>query len=180
MAFRGILLIMRSAHWAATESRSNRFLDVTIDGTFAETAILDYRLSFDDQGKQTSVSGFRLQQTNGSLPFSVFRLQSTNGVAVFHFRLPQRNGSLPQTNGGFLLSVFSLQSTKGVTVFRFSFAINKRSCRFPFPFAADKWQFPAFRFSFAVNKRSYRFPIFVCSRVSIGTWGIKILANSDV
>jgi hypothetical protein len=37
--------------------------------TFAETAIVDYRLSFADQGKQTSVFLFYLQQTNGSLPF---------------------------------------------------------------------------------------------------------------
>jgi hypothetical protein len=38
-------------------------------GTFAETAIVDYRLSFSDHGKQTSVFRFRLQQTNASLPF---------------------------------------------------------------------------------------------------------------
>jgi hypothetical protein len=37
--------------------------------TFAETAIFDYCLPFTDQGKQTSVFRFRLQQTNGSLPF---------------------------------------------------------------------------------------------------------------
>jgi hypothetical protein len=35
-------------------------------GTFAETANVDYRLSFADQGKQTFVLRFRLQQTNGS------------------------------------------------------------------------------------------------------------------
>jgi hypothetical protein len=29
---------------------------VTVMGTFAETALVDYRLSFADQGKQTSVS----------------------------------------------------------------------------------------------------------------------------
>jgi hypothetical protein len=39
-------------------------------GTFAEIAIVDYRLSFADQGKQTSIFRFRLQQTNRSLPFS--------------------------------------------------------------------------------------------------------------
>jgi hypothetical protein len=68
-------------------------------GTFAETTIVDYHLSFDDQGnkppssvsvcnKQTEV--FCLQQTKGSFPFqfsacrkqmevffSVFRLQKT-------------------------------------------------------------------------------------------------------
>jgi hypothetical protein len=38
-------------------------------GTFAEKAIVDYYLSFADKGKQISVFRFRLQQTNGSLPF---------------------------------------------------------------------------------------------------------------
>ncbi len=38
---------------------------------FAETARVDYRLSFADQGKQTSVFLFFLYQRNGSLPFSV-------------------------------------------------------------------------------------------------------------
>jgi hypothetical protein len=37
--------------------------------TFAETANADYHSSFADQGKQTSIFPFRLQQTNGSLPF---------------------------------------------------------------------------------------------------------------
>jgi hypothetical protein len=36
---------------------------------FAEIAMVDYCLSFADQGKQTSVIRFHLQQTNGSLPF---------------------------------------------------------------------------------------------------------------
>jgi hypothetical protein len=36
-------------------------------GTFAETANVNYRLSFADQEKQTYV--FRLQQTNGSCHF---------------------------------------------------------------------------------------------------------------
>ncbi len=36
---------------------------------FAETAIVNYRLSFDDKGKQTSVFLFRLQLSIGSLPF---------------------------------------------------------------------------------------------------------------
>jgi hypothetical protein len=36
-------------------------------GMFAETANVDYRLSFADQGKQTFV--FCLQQTNGSFCF---------------------------------------------------------------------------------------------------------------
>jgi hypothetical protein len=38
-------------------------------GTFADTAIFDYLLSFADQGKQTSAFRFRLQHTDGSLPF---------------------------------------------------------------------------------------------------------------
>jgi hypothetical protein len=42
-------------------------------GTFAEPAIIDYRLTFADQGKQTSIFRFRLQQINESLPFQ-FRL----------------------------------------------------------------------------------------------------------
>jgi hypothetical protein len=44
-------------------------------GTFAETANVGYRLSLANHGKQTSVSCFCLQQTNGScrlplVPFS--------------------------------------------------------------------------------------------------------------
>jgi hypothetical protein len=38
-------------------------------GTFVEIAIVDYRLSFADQGKQTSNFLFHMQQTNKSLPF---------------------------------------------------------------------------------------------------------------
>jgi hypothetical protein len=38
-------------------------------GTFAVTAIIDYCLSFADQGKQTSIFHFRLQQTNRRFPF---------------------------------------------------------------------------------------------------------------
>jgi hypothetical protein len=38
-------------------------------GTFAGTAIVDYRLLFAGQEKQISVFCFRLQQTNGSVPF---------------------------------------------------------------------------------------------------------------
>jgi hypothetical protein len=40
-------------------------------GTFAETVIIDYRLSFANEEKQTSIFRFHLQETNGSLPFSV-------------------------------------------------------------------------------------------------------------
>jgi hypothetical protein len=38
-------------------------------GKFAETANANYRLAFVDQGKQTSVFRFHLQQTNGSCRF---------------------------------------------------------------------------------------------------------------
>jgi hypothetical protein len=38
-------------------------------GRYADTAIVDYRLSFADQGKQTFIFCFLLQQTNRSLPF---------------------------------------------------------------------------------------------------------------
>jgi hypothetical protein len=41
-------------------------------GPFAETAFVDYRLSFADQEKQTFAFHFRLQETNGSLPFFLF------------------------------------------------------------------------------------------------------------
>jgi hypothetical protein len=53
-------------------------------GTFAETAIIDYRLLLAEQRKQTSVFLFRLQHTNGSLqfPFSVCSKQTE--VVVFH------------------------------------------------------------------------------------------------
>jgi hypothetical protein len=43
--------------------------------TFAETAIVDYRLSFVDLVKQTSDFRFRLRQTKGSLAFLFFHLQ---------------------------------------------------------------------------------------------------------
>jgi hypothetical protein len=48
-------------------------------GTFAETANVDYRLLFADQGKQTSA--FPLQKTNKSLPL-IFLVCKTE-VAVF-------------------------------------------------------------------------------------------------
>jgi hypothetical protein len=50
-------------------------------GTFAGTAIANYCLSFADQGKQTFVFRFRLQQTNGSSPFFVCSKQTE--VAIF-------------------------------------------------------------------------------------------------
>jgi hypothetical protein len=52
-------------------------------GMFAETAIIDYRLSFAYQGKQTSVFNFRLLQTNGSLPFPFLICSEQTEIAVF-------------------------------------------------------------------------------------------------
>jgi hypothetical protein len=52
-------------------------------GTFAETGNVDYHLSFADQGKETSVFQFRLQQTSKNFPFSVFCLQQTYGTCCF-------------------------------------------------------------------------------------------------
>jgi hypothetical protein len=65
-------------------------------GMFDETAIVDHTLSFEDQGKQTSLFNFGLQQTNGGLPISIFFLQQTNGschfplvlLSVFIYMLP--------------------------------------------------------------------------------------------
>jgi hypothetical protein len=61
-------------------------------GTFSETAIVDYCLSFADHQKQTYVCHFRLQQTKEvcrfrfpfaenkrKLPFSIFRIPETCG-----------------------------------------------------------------------------------------------------
>jgi hypothetical protein len=48
-------------------------------GTFAETAIVDYHLSFADQGKQTSVYCFCLRQTNGKA-IAVFSLRNSGNM----------------------------------------------------------------------------------------------------
>jgi hypothetical protein len=53
-------------------------------GRFAETAIVGYRLSFADQGKQTSVFHFLLQQTNRSLPFPLSVYIKQIEIAIFH------------------------------------------------------------------------------------------------
>jgi hypothetical protein len=55
---------------------------MTIDG-FAETAIVDYRLSFADQGKQTSIFLYRLQQTIESFPFPFSSCGKQMAVAIF-------------------------------------------------------------------------------------------------
>jgi hypothetical protein len=52
-------------------------------GTFAERANVDYRLSFSNQGKQTSVSAFHLQETNRGLPFLFAICNKQTEVAVF-------------------------------------------------------------------------------------------------
>jgi hypothetical protein len=48
-------------------------------GTFAKTAIVDYRYSFADHRNQTSVFRFRLHQTSGRLPLLFSRLQHIYG-----------------------------------------------------------------------------------------------------
>jgi hypothetical protein len=68
-------------------------------GTFAETAIVDYCLSFANRGKQTSVFRFRLQQTNGSLPF-LFSVCKQTEVAFLHssvFRLGNHRDMVMKT-----------------------------------------------------------------------------------
>jgi hypothetical protein len=58
-------------------------------GTFAETVIEDYRSSFADQGKQTSVFHFRMQQTNRSLLYLFSVCSKPTEVATFHkFHFP--------------------------------------------------------------------------------------------
>jgi hypothetical protein len=52
-------------------------------GMLAETAIVDYHLSFADQGKQNSVFRFSLQQTKGSLLFLFSVCSRQTEIAVF-------------------------------------------------------------------------------------------------
>jgi hypothetical protein len=52
-------------------------------GTFAETAIIDYRLSCADQGKQTFVFLLRFQQTNIRLPFPLSVCSKQTEVIIF-------------------------------------------------------------------------------------------------
>jgi hypothetical protein len=53
--------------------------------TFADTANVNYRLSFANQGKQTFIFHFRLQQTDKSLPFPFSVGSKQTKVAVFHY-----------------------------------------------------------------------------------------------
>ncbi len=53
-------------------------LYIYIDEDVAETAIVNYRLSYADHGKQTSIFRFCLKQTNRSSAVFVFCLQQTN------------------------------------------------------------------------------------------------------
>ncbi len=68
-------------------------------GRFAETAIVDYRLSFANQGKQppfsvcvcckqTEVCPFHFKQTNGSLPFPFAANKRKLAVTVFRLLFP--------------------------------------------------------------------------------------------
>jgi hypothetical protein len=52
-------------------------------GTFAETAIVDYRLSFANQGKQTSVFRFLFVENKRKFAVAVFHLQQTNESCQF-------------------------------------------------------------------------------------------------
>jgi hypothetical protein len=56
---------------------------IYIDGHICETAIVNYRLSFADQGKKTSVLSFRFQQTNGRLPFPFYVCSKQTEVVIF-------------------------------------------------------------------------------------------------
>jgi hypothetical protein len=61
-------------------------------GTLAETAIVDYRLSFADKGEQTSVfKRFCLQQINGSFSFLFAANKRKFPVSVFRFQHPNRS-----------------------------------------------------------------------------------------
>ncbi len=54
-----------------------------------EITIVDYRLSFSNHGKQTSVFCFRLQQTNESFPFLFSVCYKQTEIAVFRqFHFP--------------------------------------------------------------------------------------------
>jgi hypothetical protein len=53
-------------------------------GTCAETAIVDDRLPFAKQGKQTAVFHSCLQQTNGSLLFLFSISNKQTKVVIFH------------------------------------------------------------------------------------------------
>ncbi len=48
--------------------------------------MVDYRISFADQGNQASVFRFRFQQTSGSLPFPFSIYSKQTEVAVFRLR----------------------------------------------------------------------------------------------
>jgi hypothetical protein len=65
-------------------------------GTFAESAIVDYCLSFAEQGKVTSVFRFRLQDTNGSFPFPFSFCSKQTDVDVVRFGIPEtrRHGDM--------------------------------------------------------------------------------------
>jgi hypothetical protein len=63
-----------------------------VDGPFAETAIVDYRLSFADQGKQTTVFRFHLQQINGSL---LFLFSVCKKASKIFLGIPGRHQEIP-------------------------------------------------------------------------------------
>jgi hypothetical protein len=54
-------------------------------GTLVETAIIDYRISFADQEKQTSVFPFPFAANKRKFVISILCLQQTNGSCRFLF-----------------------------------------------------------------------------------------------
>ncbi len=60
---------------------------ISIDGRFAETAIVNYRLSFADLEEQTSVFRFRLKQTIGSLLFLFSICRKQTKVVIFRLQI---------------------------------------------------------------------------------------------
>jgi hypothetical protein len=79
-------------------------------GMFAETEIIDYCLSFAEQGKQTSVFCFQ-QQTE----VCHFRFQQTNGCLPFLF---------PSTNGSPFLFFICSKLTEVALYFEFRFCLQ--------------------------------------------------------
>ncbi len=83
------LLILEYTVQSLVDQTSLTFSDLSLlhffawIGTFAETANVDCRSSFADQGKQTSAFCFPFAENQRKFAFSVFRLQHTNGSCRF-------------------------------------------------------------------------------------------------
>jgi hypothetical protein len=73
-------------------------------GTLAQTAIVDYRLSFADQEKQTSLICFSLQQTNrkklfcrSHFPFAANKQKLPFSVSPIFRIYTEKNGTIQST-----------------------------------------------------------------------------------